>query len=254
MQAYFAVDPAQLLRLEGADATDLLHRISATELRDQVPGSCRRLLFCDDKGRMVDLPLARREPEAWWLLANEGSAETLASWIERFVITEELSVQRAPTTAWSLAIDGCAEMLEEGAPVGQAPPAAELHAHWIREGLLRPRRAFARKLHPLECGLRSSISFTKGCYVGQEVVARMDSYDKIQRALHWLRGAGAAPREDASLLHGDRVVGRVLESCPDGEHGYQALAQLALDVEPTEAFEVEGAEPGRATRVPDSAN
>ena len=37
--------------------------------------------------------------------------------------------------------------------------------------------------NPFECGLRDSISFTKGCYIGQEVIARLDTYGKIRRHL-----------------------------------------------------------------------
>ncbi len=39
------------------------------------------------------------------------------------------------------------------------------------------------QFNPLELGLRTAVSFTKGCYVGQEVIARLDSYDKVQREL-----------------------------------------------------------------------
>ena len=37
--------------------------------------------------------------------------------------------------------------------------------------------------NPYEAGLRHAISFTKGCYIGQEVIARLDTYQKIQRQL-----------------------------------------------------------------------
>jgi len=37
--------------------------------------------------------------------------------------------------------------------------------------------------NPLEAGLVQYISWTKGCYIGQEVIARLDSYDKVQRHL-----------------------------------------------------------------------
>lgn len=37
------------------------------------------------------------------------------------------------------------------------------------------------KHNPLESTLVSAVSFTKGCYIGQEVIARLDSYDKVQR-------------------------------------------------------------------------
>ena len=35
--------------------------------------------------------------------------------------------------------------------------------------------------NPLECGLKQYVSFTKGCYIGQEVIARLDTYDKISK-------------------------------------------------------------------------
>ncbi|MGE3800725.1 MAG: folate-binding protein YgfZ [Candidatus Kapaibacterium sp.] len=37
--------------------------------------------------------------------------------------------------------------------------------------------------NPLEAGLVSHVSFTKGCYIGQEVIARLDTYDKVKRRL-----------------------------------------------------------------------
>jgi len=48
--------------------------------------------------------------------------------------------------------------------------------------------------NPLECGLRESISFTKGCYIGQEVIARLDTYGKLRRSLAAVR--------TGELLHG----------------------------------------------------
>jgi len=45
--------------------------------------------------------------------------------------------------------------------------------------------AFGREMseltNPLECGLNEYVSFTKGCYIGQEVIARLDAYDKISK-------------------------------------------------------------------------
>ena len=42
--------------------------------------------------------------------------------------------------------------------------------------------------NPHEAGLERHISYTKGCYIGQEVIARLDAYDKVQRELRGLRG------------------------------------------------------------------
>ena len=43
--------------------------------------------------------------------------------------------------------------------------------------------------NPLELGLKNLISWNKGCYIGQEVISRLDSYDKVSRALVCLESA-----------------------------------------------------------------
>ncbi|MEE9199779.1 MAG: aminomethyltransferase family protein [Dehalococcoidia bacterium] len=65
----------------------------------------------------------------------------------------------------------------------------------------------SEEVNPLEAGLNSSISFTKGCYVGQEVVARLNTYKKVKRYLVKLRfPEGPAPQPPAPLeLEGKEV-------------------------------------------------
>lgn len=52
--------------------------------------------------------------------------------------------------------------------------------------------------NPLECGLNKYVSFTKGCYIGQEVIARLDAYDKISK--HMVSIKFADKPSDASEL------------------------------------------------------
>lgn len=65
--------------------------------------------------------------------------------------------------------------------------------------------------HPLEVGLRSAISFIKGCYVGQEVVARLDAYDKVKRTLLLLHVRGR-PDAEGGPWH-VRTGGTLLGEC-----------------------------------------
>lgn len=74
--------------------------------------------------------------------------------------------------------------------------------------------AYGRELdeayNPLETGLWGSISFTKGCYIGQEVVARLDTYQKVQRHLVSLGFSDDTPvRDGAKLALDGREVGNV---------------------------------------------
>ncbi len=69
--------------------------------------------------------------------------------------------------------------------------------------------------NPLEAGLWEFISFNKGCYIGQEVVARLNAYDKIQRHLVTLSWqAPDAPAPQAALYDCDRRIGALTSVAP----------------------------------------
>ena len=73
--------------------------------------------------------------------------------------------------------------------------------------------------NPLEAGLIGSIDFTKGCYIGQEVIARLDSYSKVQKYLVTLRFTdGAVFDVGNSLAKEGRTVGTVtsVSAAPGG--------------------------------------
>ncbi len=82
-------------------------------------------------------------------------------------------------------------------------------------------------VHPLEIGLREDISFNKGCYVGQEVVARLDAYDKVQRQLVLLAAQDYpyAGGQRVEVTLGDQILGQVTSvSSPLSDGGCLALA------------------------------
>jgi folate-binding protein YgfZ len=53
----------------------------------------------------------------------------------------------------------------------------------VEAGIPLHGRELTENANPLEASLLSAVSFTKGCYIGQEVVARLNSYSKVQRHL-----------------------------------------------------------------------
>ena len=72
------------------------------------------------------------------------------------------------------------------------------------------RRELGESYNPLEAGLIGAIDFTKGCYIGQEVIARLDTYNKVQKHLVTLRfSSGSAVAEGNTLRQGDQSVGEV---------------------------------------------
>ena len=80
----------------------------------------------------------------------------------------------------------------------------------IQHGIPEHGRELGESYNPLEAGLWGSISFTKGCYIGQEVIARLDTYQKVQRHLVFLRLSPGTPVvEGAKLTSNGREVGLV---------------------------------------------
>jgi folate-binding protein YgfZ len=85
---------------------------------------------------------------------------------------------------------------------------------------------------PQEAGLNErAVSFEKGCYVGQETVARLHYRGKPNRHLRGLRLSAPVER-GAALRLGEREVGRIGSACVSPRHGPIALAVIRREAEP----------------------
>ncbi|MFI5211755.1 MAG: glycine cleavage T C-terminal barrel domain-containing protein, partial [Ignavibacteria bacterium] len=77
--------------------------------------------------------------------------------------------------------------------------------------------------NPLECGLNRYVSFTKGCYIGQEVIARLDAYDKISKHMVGIRSEIEIPiggsKGDVKLLADNKECGFVTSSSISDKFG-----------------------------------
>jgi len=91
---------------------------------------------------------------------------------------------------------------------------------------------------PEEAGLNErAVSFTKGCYVGQETVARLHYKGKPNRHLRGLRLSAPVSHGD-EVTAGERVVGQIGSAAVSPVHGPIALAVLRREVAPGDAVKV----------------
>jgi tRNA-modifying protein YgfZ len=117
---------------------------------------------------------------------------------------------------------------------GGAVPATEDAAEVRRVETGRPRYGvdLDDSVIPQEAGLNErAVSFEKGCYVGQETVARLHFRGKPNRHLRGLRLTGAAARGDALRL-GEKEVGRLGTVVESPRHGTIALALVRREAQP----------------------
>jgi folate-binding Fe-S cluster repair protein YgfZ len=102
---------------------------------------------------------------------------------------------------------------------------------------------------PAEAGIvEAAVSFTKGCYIGQEPVARLHYKGRPNRRLRGLELS--APAEPGTELRlGERTVGSIGSSCLSPAHGPIALAIVRREAEP--GAELAVGEAGVTARVVD---
>lgn len=101
---------------------------------------------------------------------------------------------------------------------------------------------------PNEAGLEDgAISYTKGCYLGQEVMARLKNLGQVRRRLQVVRGRGVSPVPLAALYQAEKKVGEIRTVGAQAD-GFVALAMLSLiNLTPTAGLSLEPTGPAVMT-------
>ncbi|MEE3258243.1 MAG: glycine cleavage T C-terminal barrel domain-containing protein [Candidatus Latescibacterota bacterium] len=100
----------------------------------------------------------------------------------------------------------------------------------VERGLPLLERELTQDYNPWEAGLGRAIHMDKGCYIGQEVIARLDTYDKIKQHLVGLRlPSGDLPAPGQPLCDARREIGRITSAVHSPTQGPIALAYVHRD-------------------------
>ncbi|HEY9900741.1 MAG TPA: glycine cleavage T C-terminal barrel domain-containing protein [Pantanalinema sp.] len=98
----------------------------------------------------------------------------------------------------------------------------------IEQGIPAFGHEITEAVNPWEARLADSVSMAKGCYLGQEVIARLANYDKVQRYLVGLRFEGdRLPEQGAEIHVDDKKVGVVTSACAELGLGFVKGAYVA---------------------------
>jgi folate-binding protein YgfZ len=261
----FTRRPWGLVVVAGPDATTFLQSIVSQDLDPVAVGETVASLLLHPQGKLdVVFRATRVDDAAWWLDTEPQAATRLAAGLARFRIRVDVDIQDrtadsacasvvAPPdlvvaldaltipTRWgpregvdvvgpASAVD--AWVLASGLGVGSA---AELEALRIASGVPTQGVDVDETTIPQEAFLEvDAVSFTKGCFVGQELVCRIDSRGHVNRFLRRLTLPGVAvPPPGADVVHDGRTVGAVTSAAPvPGEDRVVALAMVRREVEP----------------------
>jgi aminomethyltransferase len=97
----------------------------------------------------------------------------------------------------------------------------------IESAIPRFGRELTQAYIPLEAGLWDDVSFSKGCYIGQEIIARMESRGKLAKKLVQLRPPHPVAPDDPITANG-KTAGSIT-SAAVGPHGPVALGYVKTD-------------------------
>ncbi len=213
----------------GPEAADFLERMVSNEVASLEPGEARPALLLTPKGRIIaPLRAIREGPEAFLLITEAELAETLASSLLRARFAARCEIEVKPYRGYL--------RLGEGEGIPNDDYGVEAYESWADEEReaappdeLEPLRidaatpAWGRELDesvlPAEAGLdETHISFTKGCYPGQEPIARLHYRGHPNRRLRVLEIEAASPGDE--IFHVEKAVGRVTSAVPGRALGY----------------------------------
>jgi hypothetical protein len=101
---------------------------------------------------------------------------------------------------------GAARLWQAIVAAGAVPTGAQVWEQWrVQQGRPMPDSELTEEYNPLEAGLWHAISFTKGCYIGQETIARLDTYKGVKLQLWGIQLDTLAPVGTDITLEGKRV-------------------------------------------------
>lgn len=222
-------------RVNGADAAEFLHAQLSADILALPDGGATFACYCSPRGQVYGLLLVRRSGGGFRLVAD---GELLPAMVERlrlFVLRSKVELEICRDLSVTVA---AAVPPEDPSTLDFQPPGLDIHYRLtpagaassfsstaakeleLRRGIVWLGPATTERFIPQMLGLDriGAVNFKKGCYPGQEIIARARYLGQVKRKPLLLRIAGApglAPGTAVELLDGeDSRPGTVIDSVP----------------------------------------
>ncbi len=233
--------PRDFVGVRGPEAASYLQAMVSNDVEALGIGdSCEALLLTAKARIIAPLVVLRRGVDDFLLLTEDGLGERVRSVLlrSRFAAKCEIAVEQH-TSSVVLGGSGGIPTTDYGVPAVEVLDAevepsiddAELELLRIRAATPRFGHEIDDRVLPAEAGLDArAVDFEKGCYPGQEPIARQHYRGRVNRTIRVLQIDGEElPEYDAELQLEGKVVGRLTSAARDGE-GVVALGYLRVEV------------------------
>jgi folate-binding protein YgfZ len=235
-----AVLDRAFVRASGPDAVAYLQSMVSNDVEAVAPGAGTYALLLTPKARVIaDLEVFRVDEDLVLACPPQAATDVLETLV-RARFRKKVALDPADyALVWGEA-DGALASLETPAGVERLLAAAPgngaaTEADWelarIEAGMPRFGHEFDASSMPAEAGLETrAISFTKGCYPGQEPVARLHYRGHANRGVRGVRFDGGTPSPGAEVVVDGANVGRITSAIESPRFGPIGLAVLRREV------------------------
>lgn len=247
--------PVSLIRLEGSDTRRFLHGQSSQAIELAQPGACLATCLISPTARMRGLALVGVDDSGADLIVIAGDGEAVRISLDRVLFPADNVRLGAvePATLWQwqgdVEVDG-ADLLQPGVDLGSGPDASvllqrsgsklpswlealpqwsseQVEANRLRHGLPAAPGELNDDTNPFELGLAAWVSLDKGCYVGQETLAKLATYDGVKQQLRcWQSSEAVEPGTSLSNAEGERAG---VVTSAQGHQGLALIRRSCLD-------------------------
>ncbi|AEB11088.1 YgfZ/GcvT domain-containing protein [Marinithermus hydrothermalis] len=268
-----------VLALSGADRVDFLNGQCTANIKALTPGGVVEALFLNARGQVELFGTVYHRGEALWITAPSGMSQALEARFRRYIIFDQVALEPFEAAQFRLVGPKAGEVLgRAGYALPEAGrfvevkggllardahgyalvvPVEDAEAAWralcaagatpvgrgalevwrVERGIPDLPEALGRL--PQEVGLEDLVHPGKGCYLGQEIMARLEARGNVRRRLMGLRLGEVVP-SGAEVTHEGRAVGQVGTVVRSPRLGAVALAVLGKALEPGDRVEVGG--------------
>jgi len=207
-----------VFRLDGNDVTDFLQRVSTNDLNKLSNKNTLRTVLLNDKGKIVDFVTLLKYDDVFMLIASAGNEMKVKKFFAKYVVTDDVNLSLEYKNKITMVpefendydgLTGCnfAEgnylyfddfrfkkiVVLESNPDSDFLKVMKDKCDLFSDEVFRNEaiekfyvydsNELNDNINPLECHLKDYISFNKGCYIGQEVISKLDSQEKIPKVM-----------------------------------------------------------------------
>jgi folate-binding protein YgfZ len=218
--------PRDFLRVAGPDAADYLQRMLSNDVAALAAGESCEALLLTPKGRVIaPMRVLRRAEDDFLLLTERGLGERLRGELVTMRFAAKAEIEPEEHSSYVLLGEAkggipnedygipAVDVLDKDPPQARTLTEDELEALRIEAGTPKFGAEIDERVLPAEAGLvERAVSFNKGCFPGQEPIARLHYRGHANRRLRVLDVEAALPGAD--VVWEGKIVGRVTSAVP----------------------------------------